>query len=63
MAGKGEAICDTEHFDAVFLGGGAAAKNFAPYLARRGERTAVVERRWISGSCPNVNCLPTKNEV
>ena len=26
-----------EYFDAVFLGGGAAAKNLAPYLARSGE--------------------------
>jgi pyruvate/2-oxoglutarate dehydrogenase complex dihydrolipoamide dehydrogenase (E3) component len=23
----------------------------------------VVERRWIGGSCPNTNCLPTKNEI
>jgi pyruvate/2-oxoglutarate dehydrogenase complex dihydrolipoamide dehydrogenase (E3) component len=24
---------------------------------------AVVERRWIGGSCPNINCLPRKNEI
>jgi pyruvate/2-oxoglutarate dehydrogenase complex dihydrolipoamide dehydrogenase (E3) component len=24
---------------------------------------AVVERRWIGGSCPNINCLPSKNEI
>ena len=54
---------DIERFDALFLGGGAGAKNFASYLARGRERTAVVERRWIGGSCPNVNCLPTKNEI
>jgi pyruvate/2-oxoglutarate dehydrogenase complex dihydrolipoamide dehydrogenase (E3) component len=23
----------------------------------------VVERRWVGGSCPNVNCLPSKNEI
>jgi pyruvate/2-oxoglutarate dehydrogenase complex dihydrolipoamide dehydrogenase (E3) component len=23
----------------------------------------VVERRWIGGSCPNINCLPSKNEI
>jgi pyruvate/2-oxoglutarate dehydrogenase complex dihydrolipoamide dehydrogenase (E3) component len=22
-----------------------------------------VERRWIGGSCPNINCLPSKNEI
>jgi len=28
-----------------------------------GRRTAVVERRWIGGSCPNIACLPSKNEI
>lgn len=23
----------------------------------------MVERRWIGGSCPNTNCLPSKNEI
>ena len=31
--------------------------------AKAGRRTVVVERRWIGGSCPNVNCLPSKSEV
>lgn len=32
-------------------------------MARSGRRTAVIERRWIGGSCPNVACLPSKNEI
>src|SRR5260370_14499451 len=32
-------------------------------MARSGRRTAVVERRWIGGSCPNINCLPSKTEI
>src|SRR5262249_41923629 len=32
-------------------------------LARMGRRTAVVERQWVGGSCPNVACMPSKNEV
>jgi pyruvate/2-oxoglutarate dehydrogenase complex dihydrolipoamide dehydrogenase (E3) component len=32
-------------------------------MARSGQRTAVVERRWIGGSCPNVACMPSKNEI
>jgi pyruvate/2-oxoglutarate dehydrogenase complex dihydrolipoamide dehydrogenase (E3) component len=32
-------------------------------MARAGRRAAVVERRWIGGSCPNVTCLPSKNEI
>jgi pyruvate/2-oxoglutarate dehydrogenase complex dihydrolipoamide dehydrogenase (E3) component len=27
-------------------------------MARSEQRTAVVERRWIGGSCPNIACLP-----
>jgi pyruvate/2-oxoglutarate dehydrogenase complex dihydrolipoamide dehydrogenase (E3) component len=33
------------------------------HLASSGRRVAVVERRYVGGSCPNINCLPTKNEV
>ncbi len=22
-----------------------------------------MERKWIGGSCPNINCLPSKNEI
>jgi pyruvate/2-oxoglutarate dehydrogenase complex dihydrolipoamide dehydrogenase (E3) component len=32
-------------------------------MAGSGHRTAVVERRLIGGSCPNTNCLPSKNEI
>jgi pyruvate/2-oxoglutarate dehydrogenase complex dihydrolipoamide dehydrogenase (E3) component len=54
---------ETEQFDAVVLGGGNGGMNLAWHLAGSGLRTAVVERRWIGGSCPNVNCLPSKNEI
>ena len=52
-----------EQFDALILGGGNGGMYLAWHLARSGRRTAVVERRWIGGSCPNVNCLPSKNEI
>ena len=32
-------------------------------MAQSGRRTAVVERRWIGGSCVNVACMPSKNEI
>lgn len=54
---------EPERFDALFLGSGAAAKNLAPALAGTGLRTALVERRWIGGACPNVACMPSKNEI
>jgi pyruvate/2-oxoglutarate dehydrogenase complex dihydrolipoamide dehydrogenase (E3) component len=53
----------TEDFEILVLGSGAGGKLLAWHMARSGRRTAVVERRWIGGSCPNVNCLPSKNEI
>jgi pyruvate/2-oxoglutarate dehydrogenase complex dihydrolipoamide dehydrogenase (E3) component len=32
-------------------------------LAKAGERSAVVERGLIGGSCPNIACLPSKNII
>jgi pyruvate/2-oxoglutarate dehydrogenase complex dihydrolipoamide dehydrogenase (E3) component len=52
-----------EHFEALVIGSGEGGKYLAWHLARGGQRTAVVERRWIGGSCPNINCLPSKNEI
>jgi len=52
-----------EEFDVVILGSGEAGKYLAWTLAESGLRTAMVERRWIGGSCPNIACLPTKNVI
>src|SRR5260221_3480011 len=52
-----------EQFEVLVLGSGAGGKLLAWHLAQSGRRTAVVERRWIGGSCPNIACLPSKNEV
>src|SRR5262245_35040541 len=53
----------TEQYDVLVLGSGAGGKLLSWHLASTGHRTAVVERKWIGGSCPNINCLPTKNEI
>src|SRR5437867_195641 len=53
----------TERYDDLVLGSGAGGKLLSWHLARAGRRTAVVERRYIGGSCPNINCLPSKNEI
>src|SRR5947209_6817752 len=53
----------TDRYDDLVLGSGAGGKLLSWHLARAGRRTAVVERRYIGGSCPNINCLPSKNEV
>ena len=52
-----------EQFEVLILGSGFGGKLLAWHLAQSGRRTAVVERRWIGGSCPNIACLPSKNEI
>src|SRR5262245_66404310 len=56
-------MAQPEPFETLVLGGGNGGMYLAWHMARSGRRTAVVERRWIGGSCPNINCLPTKNEI
>ncbi len=52
-----------EQIDILILGSGQGGKLLAWHMARSGRRTAVVERRWIGGSCPNIACMPSKNEI
>jgi pyruvate/2-oxoglutarate dehydrogenase complex dihydrolipoamide dehydrogenase (E3) component len=52
-----------ERVEILILGSGAGGKLLAWHMAKAGRRTAVVERRWIGGSCPNIACLPSKNEI
>jgi pyruvate/2-oxoglutarate dehydrogenase complex dihydrolipoamide dehydrogenase (E3) component len=52
-----------ENHKNIIIGSGEGGKYLAWHLAQSGEQTVVVERRWIGGSCPNVNCLPSKNEI
>lgn len=56
-------MSDIEHFENLILGSGQGGKLLAWHLARSGQRTAVVERRWVGGACPAVACLPSKNEI
>ena len=52
-----------EHFDVLILGSGEAGKYLSWTLGAEGKRVALVERRYIGGSCPNIACLPSKNIV
>ena len=56
-------MSELEQFEVLILGSGEGGKKVAWHMARSGRRTAVVERRWIGGSCPNIACLPSKNEI
>jgi pyruvate/2-oxoglutarate dehydrogenase complex dihydrolipoamide dehydrogenase (E3) component len=56
-------MSQSEQLEVLVLGSGIGGKLMAWHMAQLGHRTAVVERRWIGGSCPNVACMPSKNEI
>jgi pyruvate/2-oxoglutarate dehydrogenase complex dihydrolipoamide dehydrogenase (E3) component len=56
-------MAETENYEILVLGSGEAGKWIAWTMADRGHRTAMVERKWLGGSCPNIACLPSKNVI
>src|SRR3954469_5670963 len=56
-------MAEPEDYDLVVLGSGEAGKYLAWTLASQGKRAAVIERKYLGGSCPNVACLPSKNVI
>lgn len=52
-----------EEYDLLILGSGAGSKLLAWTFAGQGQRVAVVERKYVGGSCPNIACLPSKNVI
>jgi pyruvate/2-oxoglutarate dehydrogenase complex dihydrolipoamide dehydrogenase (E3) component len=52
-----------EEYDVVILGGGTGSTIAAWTLAGQGQRVAVIDRKYIGGSCPNIACLPSKNII
>lgn len=56
-------MAHSDSFDVIILGSGQGGKLLAWHLGRSGKTVAVVERRWVGGSCPAVACMPSKNEL
>jgi pyruvate/2-oxoglutarate dehydrogenase complex dihydrolipoamide dehydrogenase (E3) component len=52
-----------EQFDVLVLGSGEGGKYLSWTLGTEGKRVALVERRYVGGSCPNIACLPSKNVI
>jgi len=52
-----------EEWDLVILGGGTGSTIAAWTFASQGQRVAVIDRKYIGGSCPNIACLPSKNII
>ncbi len=49
-----------KHFDAIIIGSGQGGTPLAKKLAKAGHRVALIEKRWIGGTCVNDGCTPTK---
>lgn len=56
-------MAQAEHFEILVIGSGESGKHLTWTLSQAGHRTAVVERKYIGGSCPNIACLPSKNVI
>ncbi len=54
---------NTEHYQNLIIGSGVAGKILTWTLASQGQKTVVIERAMVGGSCPNVACLPSKNVI
>jgi len=54
---------ETQQYEIVIVGTGEGSKFLAWTLGKQGKRVAVIERKYIGGSCPNIACLPTKNVI
>jgi pyruvate/2-oxoglutarate dehydrogenase complex dihydrolipoamide dehydrogenase (E3) component len=52
-----------EDYDLVILGGGTGSTVAAWTFAGEGKRIALIDRKYIGGSCPNIACLPSKNII
>ncbi|CAH0267954.1 Dihydrolipoyl dehydrogenase [Pedobacter sp. Bi27] len=49
-----------KHYDAIIIGAGQAGTPLAKRLAEAGKKTAIIEKRYVGGTCINDGCTPTK---
>lgn len=49
-----------ERFDAIIIGVGQASKPLAQAFAEKGRSVAIIERKFVGGTCINYGCTPTK---
>ncbi|MEW7291608.1 FAD-containing oxidoreductase [Aquimarina sp. 2304DJ70-9] len=50
-------------YDSIIIGAGQAGPSLAATLASKGEKVALVERKWLGGTCVNEGCTPTKTMI
>ncbi|MBO0322246.1 FAD-containing oxidoreductase [Muricauda sp. CAU 1633] len=51
------------HYDAIIIGAGQAGPSLAAKLVSKGEKVALIERKWLGGTCVNNGCTPTKTLI
>lgn len=56
-------MSEIERYEILVIGSGESGKWITWTMAQAGHRTAVVERKYVGGSCPNIACLPSKNVI
>ncbi|WAJ70550.1 glutathione-disulfide reductase [Catenovulum adriaticum] len=50
----------TQHFDFLAIGGGSGGIASANRAAKLGKKSAVIEAKYVGGTCVNVGCVPKK---
>lgn len=53
-------MSDQQNFDLIVIGAGSGGVRLARMSAAKGARVAVVESRYLGGTCVNVGCVPKK---
>jgi pyruvate/2-oxoglutarate dehydrogenase complex dihydrolipoamide dehydrogenase (E3) component len=50
-------------FDGIIIGAGQAGPSLAGRLTAAGMKVALIERKFVGGTCVNTGCMPTKAMV
>jgi dihydrolipoamide dehydrogenase len=50
-------------YDAIIIGAGQAGAPLAKKLALAGKKVAIIEKKWVGGTCINDGCTPTKTMI
>jgi len=50
-------------YDAIIIGTGQSGPALAARLNKEGQKTAIIERKLVGGTCVNVGCTPTKTLI
>lgn len=49
-----------KNYDVVVIGAGPAGYVCAIRAAQLGQKTAIIDKRWLGGVCLNIGCIPSK---